>query len=79
MLFGLPLRQMVGRVESLIRMAGIAWPVPNFSTLCRRQTRIAVQIPYRAAGQPLNLLNPSRALLRNTLRAADSTGIKFRG
>lgn len=65
-LFGLPLRQTVGLVESLLQMAGLDWPVPDFSTLCRRQARIAVQIPYRASGQPLNLL-------------IDSTGIKFRG
>src|SRR5690554_1257832 len=64
-LFGLPLRQAAGLVESLIRLAGLDWPVPDYSTLCRRQARIAVQIPYRAAGQPLNLL-------------IDSTGIKFR-
>nr|WP_111302128.1 IS5 family transposase [Paracoccus saliphilus] len=65
-LFGLPLRQTVGLVESLIQMAGLDWPVPDYSTLCRRQARIAVQVPYRASGQPLNLL-------------IDSTGIKFRG
>ncbi|ANB33763.1 hypothetical protein M2324_002541 [Rhodovulum sulfidophilum] len=65
-LFGLPLRQTAGLVESLIRMAGLDWSVPDCSTLCRRQARIAVQIPYRASGQPLNLL-------------IDSTGIKFRG
>ena len=65
-LFGLPLRQTVGLVESLIRLAGLDWPVPDFSTLCRRQARITVQIPFRASGQPLNLL-------------VDSTGIKFRG
>jgi len=35
-LFGLPLRQTVGLVESLIRMAGLDWPVPDYSTLCRR-------------------------------------------
>jgi hypothetical protein len=58
-LFGLTLRQTVGMVESLIRMAGLDWPVPDFSTLCRRQPRIAVQIPYRASGQPLHLLIPS--------------------
>jgi len=65
-LFGLPLRQTVGLVESLIQMAGLDWPVPDYSTLCRRQARIAVQVPYRTSGQPLNLL-------------VDSTGIKFRG
>ena len=65
-LSGLPLRQTVGLVESLIQMAGLDWPVPDYSTLCRRQARIAVQVPYRTSGQPLNLL-------------FDSTGIKFRG
>lgn len=47
-------------------MAGLDWPVPDYSTLCRRQARIAVQIPYRGSGQPLSLL-------------IDSTGIRFRG
>ncbi len=47
-------------------MAGLDWPVPDYSTLCRRQARIQVQIPYRCSGQPLNLL-------------IDSTGIRFRG
>ena len=28
LLFGLPLRQTVGLVESLIRMAGLDWPLP---------------------------------------------------
>lgn len=65
-LFGLPLRQTVGLVESLVRMAGLDWPVPDYSTLCRRQARIGVQVPYRRSGKPLNLL-------------VDSTGIKFRG
>lgn len=65
-LFGLPLRQTVGLVESLIRMAGLDWPVPDCSTLCRRQARIGVQISYRRSGKPLNLL-------------IDSTGVKFRG
>jgi len=65
-LFGLPLRQTVGLIGSLIQMAGLDWPVPDYSTLCRRQARIAVQVPYRASGQSLNLL-------------IDSTGITFRG
>lgn len=65
-LFSLPLRQTVGLVASLIEMAGLDWPVPDYSTLCRRQARIAVQIPYRRSGAPLNLL-------------IDSTGIRFRG
>jgi hypothetical protein len=46
-LFGLPLRQTVGLIESLTRLAGPDRPVPDVSTLCRRQARIVVQIRYR--------------------------------
>ncbi|QCO57754.1 IS5 family transposase (plasmid) [Pseudorhodobacter turbinis] len=65
-LFKLPLRQTAGMVASLLRLAGLDWPVPDFSTLCRRQETLAVQIPYRRADGPLNLL-------------VDSTEIKFLG
>jgi IS5 family transposase len=65
-LFKLPLRQTAGMVASLLRMAGLDWPVPDYSTLCRRQKTLAVQVPYRRAGGPLNLL-------------VDSPGIKFLG
>ncbi|KIX16320.1 transposase [Paracoccus sp. S4493] len=65
-LFKLPLRQTAGMVASLLRLAGLDWPVPDFSTLCRRQRTLAVQIPYRRIDGPLNLL-------------VDSTGIKFLG
>lgn len=53
-------------VASLLEMAGLDWPVPDYSTLCRRQKSLTVQIPYRRAEGPLNLL-------------VDSTGIKFLG
>ena len=65
-LFKLPLRQTTGMVASLLRMANLDWPVPDYSTLCRRQKTLAVQIPYRRSDEPLNLL-------------VDSTGIKFLG
>lgn len=66
-LFGLALRQTIGMVASLLKMAGLGdWPVPDFSTLCRRQKTITIQIPFRRAGGPLNLL-------------VDSTGVKMRG
>ena len=65
-LFNLPLRQTTGMVASLLQMAGLDWPVPDCSTLCRRQKTLAVQIPYRRAEGPLNLL-------------IDRTGIKFLG
>src|SRR6056297_839618 len=65
-LFKLPLRQTAGMVASLLRLAGLDWPVPDFSTLCRRQKTLAVQLPCRGSGGPLHLL-------------VDSTGIKVRG
>ena len=65
-LFGVPLRQTTGMVASILEMAGLDWPVPDFSTLSRRQKTLAVQISSRRAPGPLNLL-------------VDSTGIKFRG
>jgi hypothetical protein len=65
-LFGLALRQTIGMVESLLRLAGLDWAVPDFSTLCRRQKTVSIQIPFRRAGSDLNLL-------------VDSTGVKMRG
>ena len=44
-LFGLPLRQTTGFVESLLRPAALRWTVPDFSTLSRRQKTLAVKIP----------------------------------
>ena len=55
-LYKLPLRQTAGMVASLLRLAGLDWPVRNFSTLCRRQKTLAVQVPYRRAdGLPRKL------------------------
>ena len=62
-LFGLPLRQTTGFVESLLALTGLEWSVPDFSTLCRRQKALPVCIPYRGSSGPLHLL-------------IDSTGIK---
>ena len=65
-LFGMPLRQTTGFVESLLRLAGLDWKVPDFSTLCRRQKTLSVAIPYRGGTGPLHLL-------------IDATGIKAEG
>ena len=65
-LFGLPLRQTTGLVASLLKLADLDWPVPDFSTLCRRQKGLIVQIPYRPSTGALHLL-------------IDSTGIKAAG
>jgi len=39
-LFGMPLRQTTGFVESLLRLVGLDWAVPDFSTLCRRHSEM---------------------------------------
>lgn len=62
-LFGLALRQTTGFLESLLRLIGLNWTVPDFRTLSRRQKTLAVNIPHRGAQGPLHLL-------------IDSTGIK---
>jgi len=65
-LFGLPLRQTAGFVESLLELIGLDWAVPDFSTLCRRQKTLSIAIPFRGSSGPLHLL-------------IDSTGIKAEG
>ena len=65
-LFGLPLRQTTGFVQSLLQLIGLDWVVPDFSTRCRRQRTLNVSLPYRGGTGPLNLL-------------IDSTGIKAEG
>ena len=62
-LFGMALRQTTGFVESLLRLIGLDWDVPDFSTLSRRQKASAVTIPHRRSQGPLHLVS-------------DSTGIK---
>lgn len=41
-LFGLALRQSLDLVESMLRLTGLTWRVPNFSTVCRRQKDLNV-------------------------------------
>jgi len=65
-LFGMPLRQATGFVESLLKLVDLDWQVPNFGTLCRRQKTLPVTIPYHRSKGPLHLL-------------IDITGIKVEG
>ena len=53
-------------MASLLKLARLDWPVPDFSTLCRRSSGLSVQIPYRPSTGALHLL-------------IDSTGIKAAG
>ena len=49
-------RQTTGFVESLLRLIGLDWAVPDFSTLSRRQMTLKVNIPCRGSAGPLHLL-----------------------
>jgi hypothetical protein len=75
-LFGMALRQTTGFVESLLRLVGLDWEVPNFSTRSRRQKTLRVNIPYRGSQGPLHPLGHCCAI---PCRAMDSTGIKVEG
>jgi hypothetical protein len=46
-LFCVLLRQATGLVESLLKSIWLNWPVPDFSTFCRRQKTLSVAIPYQ--------------------------------
>lgn len=50
-------------VESLLRLFGLGWPAPDFSTLSRRQKALVVNIPHRGSGGPLHLPIDSTGLL----------------
>lgn len=65
-LFGLVLRQSIGFVQSLLKLAGLDWTAPDYSTVCRRQKTLQVNISYRHSQGTLHLL-------------VDSTGIKMLG
>ena len=52
--------------ESLLRLIGLDWEVPDFSPLSRRQKTLKVNIPCRGSNGPLHLL-------------VESTGIKVEG
>jgi len=64
--FGLALRQVTGLVASLLKLAKLDWPVPDYTTLCRRQKTLTVSLASRASAGGLHLL-------------VDSTGIKMMG
>ncbi|GAA5555383.1 IS5 family transposase ISAha1 [Acinetobacter schindleri] len=65
-LFRLSLRMFTGFVQSLINLCRLSWAAPDYSTLCRRQKHIYIQISYEKSCNGLHLL-------------VDSTGLKFLG
>jgi IS5 family transposase len=65
-LFNLPLRQATGLVASLLKLANLDRPVPDYTTLCRRQKTLDVALGGRPSSGGLHLL-------------VDSTGVKMMG
>ena len=55
-------RQRTGFVESLLCLISPDWDVPDFSTLSRRRTTLAVNILHRRSQAPLRLLIDSTAI-----------------
>ena len=49
-LFNLALRQATGIAQSLLKLAGLDWEVPDFSTVSRRQKYLAVEITANEIG-----------------------------
>ena len=65
-LFRLSLRMVTGFVQSLIKLSGLNWTAPDYSTICRRQKHIDIAISCQKSRDGLHLL-------------VDSTGLKFLG
>jgi len=65
-LFGMALQQTTDFAESLLRLIGLDWKVPDSSILCRRQKTLVVDIASGRRSEPLHLL-------------IDSTGFKVDG
>ena len=65
-------------MESLLKLAGLDWPVPDFSTLSRRQKGLNVAIPYRPGTGALHLLIDSEPVSA-TGSSEPARGIKSEG
>ena len=65
-LLRLPLRQCEGFVRSLLDMVGLSLPVPDYTTLSRRQKQLPVRLPVRPSPRARHLV-------------LDSTGLKVFG
>lgn len=65
--YHLPLRATQGMLASLLQLMGLGdLPVPDYTTLCRRQSTLEVAIPRRITGEAVHLV-------------VDSTGCKIYG
>lgn len=64
--YHLSLRATEGLMTSLVELVGLALPVPDFSTVARRQATLRVALPVCRRAQPLHLV-------------VDGTGLKLYG
>jgi IS5 family transposase len=65
--YHLPLRATQGFLASVLQLMGLGHlPVPNYTTLCRRQKTLEVALPRSSQGEPIHLV-------------VDSTGCKIYG
>ena len=64
--YHLPLRGAQGFVQSILKLMGLSWPVPHYSTLSRRQIGLELDVPRLGAGEAIHLV-------------VDSTGCKVYG
>ena len=64
-LFRLSLRMITGFVQSLIKLCGLDWTAPDYSTICRRQKHIDIAISYQKSrdGLPCAVYCSSLTLL----------------
>lgn len=64
--FHLAYRQTEGLGRSLMRLLGVALPVPDYTTLCKRSATLTVSLPVMPSGKAKHLV-------------VDSTGLKIYG
>ena len=64
--FHLSLRSTQGFLESVVRLMGLDLPIPDYTTVCKRQRDLEVQLGARPAVQPRHVV-------------IDTTGLKVFG
>ncbi len=77
-IFRLSLRMVTGFVQSLIKLCGLDWTAPDYTTLCRRQKHIDIAISYQKSSNGLHLLEPYRVCRRPLfLRECPDEKVKY--
>ena len=60
--FHLSLRATQGFLESVMRVMGVDLPVPDYTTVCKRQRDLQVQLGTRPTGQPRHVVTDTTGL-----------------